>query len=461
MGQMNVSLFELIASTILIIISIWLMFFLLHAKLERKREKWQKLTTTLAVAVILIAFIITNSLGILPEGTPFFDFAVVVLFGIILFLYSLIFLKGTPTQKLFWVGIALAFYLLGTMIGVAYFFVAFPETPYFAVAPAWALMQNGIIIAISQGFATLILVRKKTTASSKMAPPALLLLTATPALSCIALIQLAHFGNTNMGDSQAIASLELVITLCLGAINFAVFALYNYLAKMSAMMLSQQKELQKAELEKVYHSEINALYQETRAWRHDFRNHVHTIKGFYLQKKYEALGMYLDAIDQSVDKLELQINSGNELLDALVNTKISSAKERGIEFTFDVQMKGNTTIDTIDLTTLVGNLLDNSIEACERAAAAGKEPFIEFSLSDTRKNQLMISLENSMEGQPIITGGRYISSKTEGDHGIGMQQIDAVVNKYNGFVLREPKEGAFSTFIRIPLKQDGQDKATG
>ena len=104
----------------------------------------------------------------------------------------------------------------------------------------------------------------------------------------------------------------------------------------------------------------------------------------------------------------------------------------------------------MDLCVMVGNLLDNAIEACD-AVKEEENRFIRIYI-DTLQNQLYISIMNGMAGTARRQGARFVSNK-RGDRrqGFGLQQVDRIVEKYGGYLNRQTEEGVFATEIMLPL----------
>lgn len=109
---------------------------------------------------------------------------------------------------------------------------------------------------------------------------------------------------------------------------------------------------------------------------------------------------------------------------------------------------GDAPVSGIDLSVLIGNLLDNAMEACMELPQE-KDRFIRIYI-DRIKKQLYISVTNSMKGKAKRLGARFLSRKG-GNHGFGLYRIDSIVAKYGGYVNRQTEEGVFATEITLPL----------
>ncbi len=96
--------------------------------------------------------------------------------------------------------------------------------------------------------------------------------------------------------------------------------------------------------------------------------------------------------------------------------------------------------------TLFSNLLDNSIEACNRYT--GENHFIELDLTIIKKN-LAIKMKNCSNDVKTDIHGNYLTSKIKGDHGLGMKQIHKIVKKYDGYILTNYENNVFETDILL------------
>ena len=145
----------------------------------------------------------------------------------------------------------------------------------------------------------------------------------------------------------------------------------------------------------------------------------------------------------------VRIWTGCNGIDNLLNNAGSLAKKKCVELMLETEIM-ESPIKEYDFLAVLGNLLDNAIEACD-AVKEEENRFIRIYI-DTLQNQLYISIMNGMEGTARRQGARFVSSK-RGDRrqGFGLQQVDRIVEKYGGYLNRQTEEGAFATEIMLPL----------
>ena len=118
------------------------------------------------------------------------------------------------------------------------------------------------------------------------------------------------------------------------------------------------------ELMQKYYLEAENLYTKMRGWRHDYRHHIQAMKVHAANGEYGEIEKYLDMLDEDLTNVETVIRTGNRMADAVLNSKLSLAMERNIRLKVEAQIPVSLTVSELDLCVVIGNLLDNAIEAC-------------------------------------------------------------------------------------------------
>jgi sensor histidine kinase regulating citrate/malate metabolism len=193
-------------------------------------------------------------------------------------------------------------------------------------------------------------------------------------------------------------------------------------------------------------AEVQNIYREMRGWRHDYHNHIQTMKSYIALGLGERLDGYLDRLDDDLKNVDKLIKSGNVMMDAILSSKLSLAKTRKIAVEAKAVVPESFAVNDVDLCVVIGNLLDNATEACEKLPEEAR--FIRLYI-DVKREQLYISVTNSAPGRPKRLGGRYVSEKS-GYHGLGLLRVDRIVAKYGGWLKRADEDGVFTTEILLP-----------
>ncbi|GKX64867.1 hypothetical protein rsdtw13_01250 [Clostridium sp. TW13] len=164
-------------------------------------------------------------------------------------------------------------------------------------------------------------------------------------------------------------------------------------------------------------------------------------------KELDKLDDYFNELQSDLDSVDNMIKSGNIMMDAILNSKITIMNRESIAVNCKVMLPEELTINDIDLCVIVGNLLDNAIEAC-RAIPAEKR-FIRI-FSELAGKQFYLSIQNSATEQIDFNQKNYISSK-RGEHGFGMKRVSLLVDKYGGYLNLQNEPGIFASEIIIPI----------
>ena len=201
--------------------------------------------------------------------------------------------------------------------------------------------------------------------------------------------------------------------------------------------------------------EVQNIYQTMRAWRHDYHNHIQSIKAMLEMGKTDELSDYLDNLEKDLDSIDIAIRTGNVGLDAILSSKVSVARKNNIEVNCTAKVPADLKISDVHLCAIVGNLMDNAIEACEKmknvVEGDGKavSRFIRVYIG-LFKSQLYISVSNSTCEKYRKKLSELVTTKL-GEHGFGLRRIDKIAEKYDGYVNRKNEPGIFATEVMIPL----------
>ena len=134
------------------------------------------------------------------------------------------------------------------------------------------------------------------------------------------------------------------------------------------MPLFKKKEDQRIaayqrELIETHYAEVENMYKQIRGWRHDYRNHIQTLKVYAASGNMDAIKAYLDELDTDLATVDTVIKTGNAMADAILNSKISLAHSKDVPVHADAHIPLALTTPDIDLCVIIGNLFDNAIEA--------------------------------------------------------------------------------------------------
>lgn len=206
--------------------------------------------------------------------------------------------------------------------------------------------------------------------------------------------------------------------------------------------VSYQNKLLQKQVDEVQH-----VYETMRGWRHDYHNHLQSLKVYVQSDQKPQAVSYLDRLEKDLESVDDLIRTGNVAMDAILNSKLSLAMQRGIAVDYSAAVPQKLTVRDIDLCVIIGNLIDNAVEACDKIEEGRK--FIRLYIG-VLKDQLYISVTNATTELVRKLDAEYVTNK-KGNHGRGLKRINLAVEKYEGFVNRKNEPGVFVTEIMLPL----------
>ena len=191
--------------------------------------------------------------------------------------------------------------------------------------------------------------------------------------------------------------------------------------------------------------EVQGIYREMRGYKHDFHHHLQTLKGQLEAGETERALAYIARLDQQLMDVDTLLRTGNVSLDALFSAKMAQARSQDIAVTIQVSVPDKLLLTDLELSIVVGNLLDNAIEAC---GAARGEKFIRVYMK-MKGNMLYFSMINSA-GSKKDKKGSLFSSHKEGFHGFGLRRVAAILTEHGGWYKYNSEDGAFTSEFLVP-----------
>ena len=247
-----------------------------------------------------------------------------------------------------------------------------------------------------------------------------LLLLVIPAMSVIVLSVLM------LGEPPKIFA--ILISGCMLIINISVFYLYNilienYIRLRENDIYKQQTYAYQNQLEVIMESQ-----NRVRALRHDMKNHILALQVLVQRKEIEEANHYLDSMKNFMTNPEEYVKTGNDTVDSLLNYKIQKANEVLNVVETKISIPEQLRLRSFDLNVILGNLLDNAIDASMQTE--DKKLKITIKLD---KGILFLYICNSCQR---IAGGRkdFLETTKEDkvNHGIGLKNVRRIVEKYHG-----------------------------
>ncbi len=197
-----------------------------------------------------------------------------------------------------------------------------------------------------------------------------------------------------------------------------------------------------------YYDALSAQMNEVRAVRHDLRHFVNVLKRLSDECRYAELGRFLSEYGGRSDTEPLPVFCENIVANSILGYYFLRLKGQGIPFFCACQIPKEICVSDSDLCIVLGNALENALEACNKQdPAATRSVAVE---AKTVGGQLLIKITNTYNGTVSQMGERYLTTKEEPYHGIGLQNIKKVVDAYGGYVKTEHNKTAFTMMAAFP-----------
>lgn len=228
---------------------------------------------------------------------------------------------------------------------------------------------------------------------------------------------------------------------------FAGFIIYKYAvinAEKDKLELSMKFEKAKND----YFDVIEEHSQTISKLSHDIKNHLRTMQTLADNHEYEEIKKYSEAILN--DTITTTQNfCHNPTVNAMLMYYNKAAREKDIDFIATATIPTKTPLSSVDLVSLISNLLDNAFEACERVTEAERTASITITCDD---NAFTCICKNTFDGKLIKKGKKFITQKTDTiNHGLGTQIVTETANRLGGKCDFSFDEKTFSATVYIPI----------
>ncbi|MBR4082660.1 MAG: sensor histidine kinase [Lachnospiraceae bacterium] len=219
-------------------------------------------------------------------------------------------------------------------------------------------------------------------------------------------------------------------------------------------LLAQKEELEyqlaqqtaEATYASLQEEEIRTLHQNVRRLKHDMKNHMMVLASYLNGNDYEAAKAYTSEILDKLNAMHSYIETGNSLLNHILNEKLEHARNLGISIQAEIETLAFANMRSIDFSALLTNLLDNAIEASKKE----ENPEMRIRIAAERGYQT-IRVKNRISGSVLQSNPNLVTTKQEKDlHGMGIRQIKEIVDSYNGMYDFYEEDNFFCVGVFIP-----------
>lgn len=234
----------------------------------------------------------------------------------------------------------------------------------------------------------------------------------------------------------------VILVLSNAVVYFLIYQVQKLLKSKYELKLLQEK----MDFERNRYEEAAVVWDNIRKVRHDIKNHFAVVSGHLKNENIKACEEYIEQIMPSVESMGNLIRSNNSVLDYLINSKLSGLEKTQIVISGVVSNFDD--VEDTDLASIIGNILDNAVEAQEKVAGTKRIELLFRMKNDNR----VIICKNTVSESVLKTNKELRSTKkNHDDHGLGHQIVETILKKYDGWVDYFETEDMFGVQIMLPM----------
>lgn len=241
--------------------------------------------------------------------------------------------------------------------------------------------------------------------------------------------------------------------------NFLIYTILTLLAYASLLcgvylFTEYSRRMEAEQIQKImqnqytYYKRKDEMERSVRILYHDMKNHLNCIAQMESKQEIEA---YISEINQELKPFEVFSDTGNVILDAIINEKCQIALNQNIRIQTMIDFSNGKFLKKIDICTIFGNLLDNAIEAAAKVEKV-ENRWIHLKTA-TKQSHIIIKVTNSFSGEVRKEAGQFASTKHRKGHGLGLLSIETCLKKYSGKMEIETVGDHFRVIVMIPIPE--------
>lgn len=267
------------------------------------------------------------------------------------------------------------------------------------------------------------------------------------------LVFLSYIFYLNISRISSEMVLVLIIFNIIGITIVFMFNIYRLL-RFSRQLTENRLKTQYMQMQLQQNENMNILSSNLRSLRHDMNNHIGVIYGLLDTKQYNKLKSYLNGLYENLQEANDIIIVNNEILSIILNNKKHLATEKRIQLVTWIEVK-DFLLTEIEICSLIGNILDNAIEATEKVPIDAIDIDREIKFVCVEKEEgWYIDCKNPFVEAPMITEeGLITTKKNKESHGIGSRTMQDIIKKYNGTLEYSTEDNYFIVKIFISKRK--------
>ena len=266
------------------------------------------------------------------------------------------------------------------------------------------------------------------------------------------LVILGMFGAVTLSEQTILPLNEDLVGTWIILSIILLFAILFYRVNQQREMEAEIAKLkqEQAEIVERDYQALRRTYADNAKLYHDLHNHIEAIYQCLIQGDTKEAVRYCEDLRTPVRQISQTVWTGDKALDYLISSKMALAEQEQIKTKVNIEYPHNTNIRSVDLTTVLGNLLDNALEA----AKAAPENLRFLNLTIRRINaMLIIKVENGYGNTPVQENGKLLTSKKDkAFHGWGLKSVQTAADRYDGTIRTDYKDHVFQSVVTLSFQ---------
>ena len=354
--------------------------------------------------------------------------------------YSLLFFEGEPHLRVFWATSMIFILVFGNVI-TAEIPTLLPAVTVEAIqypSPERFTIQLSYIVLLFILTGGLILWGKRVREISISTAAWMVALCVLCSAALYLMIDVT-FTVSAAGSSTVIC---LIVTLLIFILTAAALLLISAVNKRENLYATAKAEADAFRREASYNDELMQVFSSVRQIKHDYASHISTIAGLYHRGKTRELDQYLESYAKEYGDVDYYAVTGDVSIDSLLSSKLMVCKANDIKVELSAFGWGRTALTSAETVSLLGNLMDNAINACKKVDS--EKRLISITLR-RKASMLSINITNS-------TVGKVQDKALSG--GLGLPRIRNIIEKYDGLFRLRPEEGTMVAEVLLPILEE-------
>jgi sensor histidine kinase YesM len=225
----------------------------------------------------------------------------------------------------------------------------------------------------------------------------------------------------------------IIVSIIIIIIDVIIFNISNILASLLEKEIEYSIQTDHYIEQKKQIEQLNELLIEVRKKQHDYNNNLSTIYAMMSKVEHKTIENFLEGLIEETAITTETISKNNSIISVITNYKLQKAESENIKLDVNVDIPDDLIIDEKDIATILGNILDNAIEACINVEEEKRYIIINIGI---KKGYLNIYLENSSKGNYNKKGDKFVTTKRRNvrSHGIGLSNVKYIVERNNGII---------------------------